>query len=49
MATYNNVPEVSALVEKYGFESEQVEMTNLRADQGYHELSIRPKNHKGWI
>jgi site-specific DNA-adenine methylase len=45
MATYNNVPEVLALIKKYGFESKQVEMTNLRADDGYHELMIRPKHH----
>ncbi len=43
VATYNDVPEVLALVEKYGFESEQIEMRNLRADAEYHELLIRPK------
>jgi hypothetical protein len=47
LATYNDVPEVVALIKKYDFESEKAEMMNLRADAGYHELLIRPKNHKG--
>jgi DNA adenine methylase len=45
MATYNDVPEVMALVKKHDFVVEQVEMTNLRADADYHELMIRPKHH----
>jgi site-specific DNA-adenine methylase len=49
LATYNDVPELVALINKYDFESEKAEMMNLRADAGYHELLIRPKNHKGRI
>jgi DNA adenine methylase len=43
-ATYNDVPEVLVLIEKYGFESEQIKITNLRAEPGYHEIVIHPKN-----